>query len=45
MRAVQTIWFPVLFPLKDSCIEVASMGSVSTYIHLHTEVEGKVFSR
>jgi transposase len=32
-KAVQNVRFPVLFPLKGFCIELASMGSVSIYIH------------
>jgi hypothetical protein len=32
-RAVQKVRFPILFPLKGFCIELASMVSVSTYIH------------
>jgi hypothetical protein len=33
MSAIQKVRFPILFLLKGFCIELASMGSVSTYIH------------
>jgi hypothetical protein len=32
-RAMQKVRFPILFPLKGSCIELASMGSVHIYIY------------
>jgi hypothetical protein len=38
MRAVQKVKFPISFLLKDFCIELASMGSVSTYIHHYVAV-------
>jgi hypothetical protein len=36
--AMQKVRFPILFPLKGSCIELASMGSVHIYIHHQTAV-------